>query len=252
MIRSDLAHDHAVTTGFGCWGGGRHGAMLISKLAGMQTLRNLGIGGVEPLETRDGFSQRFAFAVRRGDTDLLSRVNEGLALAKADGVQDRLCEHVFGVYDSRSLGWRELWPPLLGAALVAAVVWLIALRRRLRRDRRNAAILRDSEARWKEIPGYGDDETGTSAEEWSSRIHPDDVRHVMRENPACIDGSSDQFVAEFRMRAKDGRWVWVLDRGKVVDRSPDDMTLRMIDTHTDSGARKAAEARDAGRAQLMT
>lgn len=292
VIRSDLTHDYAVTKGWAerlvfvdnaeqglrLLAGGRHDAMLISKLAGLQTLHNLDIGGVEPLETRVGFSQRFAFAVRKGDTDLLSRINDGLAVVKAEGVYDRLYERWFGVFDSRSLGWRELWPPLLGAALVAALAWLFALRRRLRRDRRNAAILRDSEARWKfalegagdgvwdadlsngttlyskrwkEMLGYRDDEIGTSPEEWSGRIHPDDLDHVMRANRACIDGGSDQFVAEFRMRTKDDRWVWVLDRGKVVDRSPDGRALRMIGTHTDISARKAAEARDAARVQVM-
>ena len=29
------------------------------------------------------------------------------------------------------------------------------------------------------------------------------------------------FEAEFRMRHKDGHWVWVLDRGKVLERDAD-------------------------------
>jgi PAS domain S-box-containing protein len=292
VIRSDLAHDYAVTkgwaerlvfvdtaeTGLRLLAGGQHDAMLISKLAGMQTIRNQRIGGVEPLETRVGFSQRFAFAVRKGNTDLLSRINEGMALAKANGVYDQLYERWFGVYEVRSLGWRELWPSAIGVALIAGLAWLVAFRRRLRLDRRNAANLRDSEARWKfalegagdgvwdadlpsgtalysrrwkEILGYRDDEIGNSSEEWSRRIHPDDLPSVMHENQACIDGRSDQFVAEFRMRAKDGRWVWILDRGRVVDRSPDGKALRMIGTHTDISARKATEAHEAARAQVM-
>jgi PAS domain S-box-containing protein len=292
VIRSDLAHDYAITKGWAerlvfvdtaekglrLLASGQHDAMLISKLAGTQTIRNLGIGGVEPLETRVGFAQRFAFAVRKGDTDLLSRINEGLALAKTDGTYDQLYERWFGVYEVRSLGWRELWPLLLGAALLAGVTWLVAFRRRLRRDRRNAAILRDSEerwkfaldgagdgvwdadlstgttlysTRWKEILGYRDDEIGSAAEEWSSRIHPDDLPRVLRENQDCIDGRADQFVSEFRMRAKDDRWVWILDRGKVVDRSAGGKALRMIGTHTDISARKAAEAHHTARAHVM-
>ena len=292
VIRSDLAHDYAIAKGWAArlvlvdtaeqglrlLASGQHEAMLISKLAGLQTLRHRGIGGVEPLAARVGFSQRFAFAVRKGDIDLLSRINEGLALAKTDGTYDRLYEDWFGIYEDRQLGWRELWPFLVAAALIAGAAWLLAFRRRLRRDRRNAAILRDSEARWKfaldgagdgvwdadlaagtslyskrwkEIIGYRDDEIGTGADEWTGRIHPDDLPRVLRENQACIDGRSDSFVSEFRMRTKDDRWIWILDRGKVVDRSADGKALRMIGTHTDISARKAAEAHDAARAQVM-
>lgn len=293
VLRSDLAHDYAIGKGWTAQlvlvdtaeaglrllASGQHDAMLISRLAGLQTLRNRGIEGVEPLEARVGFSQRFAFAVRKGDTDLLSRINEGLAVAKTDGVYDRLYEKWFGVYEVRSLGWRELWKWLLAAALLLAAAWLVSFRRRLRRDRRNAAILRDSEARWKfalegagdgvwdadlaggvslyskrwkEMLGYRDDEIGTAPDEWSRRIHPDDLARVMHENQACIDGQADQFISEYRMRAKDGRWVWILDRGKVVDRSADGKALRMIGTHADISARKAAEAHEAALAQVMT
>ncbi len=292
VIRSDLAHDYAVGKGWAeqlvfvdsaekglrLLAAGQHDAMLISKLAGMQTLRDRGIAGVEPLQTRVGFSQRFAFAVRKGDTDLLARVNEGLALVKAEGTYDRLYEKWFGLYEVRRLGWREWWPTLLAAGSVIAIAWLVSFRRRLRRDRRNAEILRDSEARWKfalegagdgvwdadlasgtslyskrwkEILGYRDDEIGTAPDEWSRRIHPDDRERVLSENQACVDGRADSFVSEFRMRTKDDRWVWVLDRGKVVARSADGKALRMIGTHTDISARKAAEAHDAARAHVM-
>ena len=54
------------------------------------------------------------------------------------------------------------------------------------------------------------------------------------------------------MRAKDGRWVWILDRGKVVRRSPEGRALRMIGTHSDISARKAGQAREVARTGVMT
>ena len=120
---------------------GQHDAMLVSKLAGMQTIRNHGIAGVMALDARVGFSQRFAFAVRKGDTELLTRINEGLALAKAEGVYDRLYEKWFGPYRSAGTWLARIPRRLAAAALIALVVWLVALRNRVRRDRRNAAIL---------------------------------------------------------------------------------------------------------------
>jgi PAS domain S-box-containing protein len=293
VIKADLAHDYAVGKGWQAQlvlvdtaeqglrllASGQHDAMLISKLAGLQTIRDRKIVGLTALDARVGFSQRFAFAVRKGDVDLLASINEGLALAKASGVFDRLYERWFGPYDDKPIRLRDVWPIAALLGLVAATAWSISLRNRRRRDRLAAATLRDSEERWKfalegagdgvwdadlvagtslysrrwkEILGYGEDEIGTAASEWSDRIHPDDLARVLHENQVCIDGHADTFVSEFRMRAKDGRWVWILDRGKVVSRSPDGKALRMIGTHADVSERKANEAREAGRARLMT
>ena len=293
VLRGDLAHDYAAGKGWSSrlvqvdtaeqglrlLASGQHDAMLISKLVGLQTIRDRGISELGALDVKVGFSQRFAFAVRKGDSELLTRVNEGLALARTNGVYDRLYDKWFGAYEVKSPGWREIWPVLSAAALIGVIAWSITFRNRLRRDRRNAGILRASEERWKfalegagdgvwdtnlvtgtslysrrwkEILGYGESEIGSSGVEWSSRIHPEDLPRVLRENQACIDGKVDSFMSEFRMRAKDGRWIWILDRGKVVERSADGKALRMIGTHTDIDARKASEAREAARTRVMT
>jgi len=293
VLQGDLAHDFAVDKGWAAQlvtldtaeqglrllASGQHDAMLISKLVGMQTIRNKGLDGVVALDVTVGFSQRFAFAVRKGDAELLSRINEGLALSKTNGVYDRLYETWFGPYETRTQGWRELWPALTVFALLAATALGVTFRNRLRRDRRSAAQLRESEERWKfaldgagdgvwdvnlvsgrslyskrwkEILGYAEDEIGTTADEWSGRIHPDDLAQVLGHNQACLDNRADSFTSEFRMRAKDGRWIWVLDRGKVVERSNDGKALRMIGTHTDISVRKTADAREAARSSVMT
>ena len=292
VIRGDLAHDYAAAKhwspqlvlvdnaeqGLRLLASGEHDAMLVSRLAGLQTIRSRAIADVVALDAKVGFSQRFAFAVRKGDTELLTRLNEGLALARTNGVYERVYDKWFDSYEPKDSGWREIRPALAAAALVLLIGWIIAFRRRLRRDRRNAVILRDSEERWKfalegagdgvwdtnlltgtalysrrwkEILGHSDDEIGTSTDEWSKRIHPDDLQRVLHENQECIDGKVDTFVSEFRMRTKDGGWVWVLDRGRVVERSPEGRALRMIGTHTDISERKAADAREAARARVM-
>ncbi len=293
VLKGDLAHDYAIGKGWAAQlvlvetaeqglrllASGRHDAMLIGKLTGLQTIRNANIGGLEALAVTVGFSQRFAFAVRKGNAELLANINEGLALAKSNGTYDRLYEKWFGAFETRPAGWRELWPWLAGAALFATLLWAASFRRRLRRDRQTAAVLRDSEERWKfaldgagdgvwdvdlvagtslysrrwkEMLGYREEEIGTSSTEWSERIHPDDRARVMRENQSCVDGQAASFEREFRMQAKGGRWVWILDRGKVVERSPDGKPLRMTGTHTDITERKLLQARDAARARVMT
>jgi polar amino acid transport system substrate-binding protein len=101
VLKGDLAHEFAVAKGWApqlvildtaeqglrLLASGQHDAMLLSKLAGMQTIRNKSIAGVAALDVKVGFSQRFAFAVRKSDSELLSRINEGLALAKTPRVR---------------------------------------------------------------------------------------------------------------------------------------------------------------------
>ena len=55
-----------------------------------------------------------------------------------------------------------------------------------------------------------------------------------------VDGRA--FEAEFRMRHRNGHWVWVQSRGKVVERGADGQPVRMVGTRTDISARKQAEA----------
>ncbi|EPR43924.1 PAS/PAC sensor hybrid histidine kinase [Desulfovibrio sp. X2] len=73
-------------------------------------------------------------------------------------------------------------------------------------------------------------------------IHPDDLPRVGAALGAHLLGRSERFMAEFRMRRKDGIWVWILSRGRVVERNPEEGTARIVGTHTDVQGRKLAEA----------
>lgn len=121
VLNADLAHDYALSKGWGkhlvlvdtaaegmrLLAAGRHDAMLLSKLAGMQTLQALKIDSIVPLKTPAGFSQKFSFAVAEGQSNLLGRINEGLALTKSNGTFDALHEKWFGVYETREVGLRD-------------------------------------------------------------------------------------------------------------------------------------------------
>ena len=45
---------------------------------------------------------------------------------------------------------------------------------------------------------------------WTDHIHPDDLGPVLEIN-AAADRTGDPYVAEYRFRASDGRWVWLHD-----------------------------------------
>ena len=95
--------------------------------------------------------------------------------------------------------------------------------------------------RWKEILGYGEDEIGNQAEEWTSRLHPDDYLETMQVLQDLLDGKTATAVVECRVRRKDGLYVWTLGRGMVVSRSSDGKALRAVGTQEDITARKQAQ-----------
>jgi PAS domain S-box-containing protein len=97
--------------------------------------------------------------------------------------------------------------------------------------------------RYKEMYGYADADFGTTSDEWSKRIHPDDAPGVFTALQPYMNGKPGSATVEFRMLCKDGGWKWTLGRGMVVSRDADGKPLRMIGTNTDITERKLAEAK---------
>lgn len=95
--------------------------------------------------------------------------------------------------------------------------------------------------RWKSMLGFEEHEIGSELTEWSSRVHPEDMPKVMLEVQANIEGKTESFFNEHRIHCKDGSYLWILDRGKVVTRDADGNALRMIGTHTDISQHKELE-----------
>ena len=96
-------------------------------------------------------------------------------------------------------------------------------------------------ARWKEMFGFAQDEIGSGLDEWSKRVHPDDLVRVMADVQAHLDGTTPAYAGEHRVSCEDGSWKWILDRGLVVERDAAGKPLRMIGTHTDITERKLDE-----------
>ncbi|HXD06109.1 MAG TPA: PAS domain S-box protein [Burkholderiaceae bacterium] len=95
--------------------------------------------------------------------------------------------------------------------------------------------------RWKEILGYEEHEIGGSQHEWLDRIHSDDLARVKEAMRRYRLGETESYLSEHRLRHRDGHWVWVLDRGKIVERHPDGRPRRIVGTHTDITRNKLAE-----------
>lgn len=79
--------------------------------------------------------------------------------------------------------------------------------------RTNAVVF---SAEWKRQLGYEDNEVTDDFSEWQRRVHPDDLPLLLdMAQKASADLQSD-YVAEFRMRHKDGTWRWFFARGSFV------------------------------------
>ena len=94
---------------------------------------------------------------------------------------------------------------------------------------------------WKAMLGYSDAEIGDTLMEWESRVHPDDLAMTYQAIQAHLDGQVEAYRSEHRVRCKDGSYKWILDRGKVIEWTPEGEPLRIIGTHSDIGDRKQAE-----------
>jgi diguanylate cyclase (GGDEF)-like protein/PAS domain S-box-containing protein len=95
---------------------------------------------------------------------------------------------------------------------------------------------------WKLMLGYEDHELEDHTGLWLDLMHPDDKAGAIKSNDDHIAGLSPMFEAEFRMRHKAGHWIWVLDRGKVIETDETGRAIRAIGTHTDITASKEADA----------
>ncbi|MBS4098565.1 MAG: PAS domain S-box protein, partial [Sulfuricella sp.] len=87
--------------------------------------------------------------------------------------------------------------------------------------------------RWKEMLGYAEAEISGDVTEWERRVHPDDRESVEQALRGYLDGQLPTYACEHRVQRKDGSWIWILDRGKVVSRDAAGEPLRMVGTHTD-------------------
>lgn len=70
-------------------------------------------------------------------------------------------------------------------------------------------------------------------ESWEQRVHPEDLERITESLQGHLAGKIDQWVEEHRLRHADGSWVWVMGRGRVVQRDQAGGALRMIGTMVD-------------------
>ena len=87
-----------------------------------------------------------------------------------------------------------------------------------------------------------DDETETDNTH-KSNIHHHDLARVKYALAQHTSGQSEHYEATYRIQDKDEQWIWVLDRGKIVERNEKGQPTRMTGTLKDISQIKSTEAR---------
>lgn len=92
---------------------------------------------------------------------------------------------------------------------------------------------------WASMLGYRpDDLAPVTVDAWQKLLHPDDLEPVMESLQASFSGHASVYEIDFRMRHRQGHWVWISARGKVIERDAGRNPLRMVGTHQDITSRK--------------
>ncbi|WP_256623304.1 PAS domain S-box protein [Methanolobus chelungpuianus] len=109
-------------------------------------------------------------------------------------------------------------------------------------DLRTGVISLEGLGSWEKITGYTPADFGQlNLEVWSMLTHPDDRPSVYRQLYDIIASNKEFYVAEYRMRHRNGEWVWVQANGRISEYDRDGRPLRMYGTHIPIGERKEIE-----------
>lgn len=94
---------------------------------------------------------------------------------------------------------------------------------------------------YKLMLGYLEDEFKNDSAEWTSRIHPDDLKIIESTDKEYEEKKIIHHQREYRVKHKNGQYIWILDRGMIISYTDDGKPMRIIGTHTDITERKLSE-----------
>lgn len=96
--------------------------------------------------------------------------------------------------------------------------------------------------RWKNVIGLEKQEISHYYETLIKRIHPGDVKRVVKNLDTHIKEKTPHYACEYRMKLNNGKYIWILSRGKASwDR--EGKAVRIAGSHTDITERKRTENR---------
>lgn len=94
----------------------------------------------------------------------------------------------------------------------------------------------------RDVIGVDPDEAHPDVPWWESRVHPDDLPTLRARLSEAYASGADSFVAEYRVRHRDGHYVWIADRA-VIQRDAGGRVVRVVGNVIDISAYKQLEKR---------
>lgn len=86
---------------------------------------------------------------------------------------------------------------------------------------------------------------------WLTEVHESDREKIQRIHDLQDAGVTDVVNYQYRQRHKDGHWIWVMSRGRIVARDTAGVPQRQIGIDTDITTLKKAEAEAAEKAEQL-
>lgn len=69
----------------------------------------------------------------------------------------------------------------------------------------------------KRLLGYGPDEMEEVLETWKDNVHPDDAPLVLSNLQEHLEGLRPRYEAVYRLKNRNGHYIWVQDRGRICE-----------------------------------
>ena len=92
--------------------------------------------------------------------------------------------------------------------------------------------------RWNELLGYAAEAVQSTVHELETLVHPDDLPHLRAMLSDVLDGKTVFYDIEHRVRHREGYWIWIRSRGRVVERDDHGRAVRLTGTNSDITERK--------------
>jgi polar amino acid transport system substrate-binding protein len=159
VFRDGIMHDYLAARGFAnnlvmtetpaaalrLLASGKHDYAVLAMLPGMYIIREHKLSNLAPV-AKSISSQKYCYAVKKGNEELLARFNEGLAILKKTGQYQEIYDRWLGVLGPPKVAWeRVVWygamvlGPLL-LILAGTVVWSHTLQKRVAQRTRELAL----------------------------------------------------------------------------------------------------------------
>ncbi len=96
-------------------------------------------------------------------------------------------------------------------------------------------------SRYYNMIGYELYEIPPSLDTWKSMLYPDDRDYAIGKLMDMLAMKDEFMEMEYRIKTKNGGFIWVLDRSKIVEYDASGKPVRIVGTHVDISERKQVE-----------